>query len=60
MNEIIAYFKKIFPNDSDFFSAAALRSQLYKMLRKSIKKLYRLIYDYGTNKLPQIKRLKDY
>ena len=38
----------------------AIRSQLFKILRKSFKKLNVLLNKYGSNRLPELKRLNHY
>jgi len=50
----------MFPRDRDAFSAIAIRSQLYKILRKSIKKFYYFISNCGTANLPEYKKLSPF
>lgn len=60
ISQITDYFKDIFPKDRDAFSSVAIRSQLYKILRKALKKFYTLINKYGSKRLPEVKKLNHY
>lgn len=38
----------------------AIRSQLYKILRKAIKKFNTILAKYGTRRLPEMRKLNHY
>ena len=60
MTQITDYLKEIFPKDRDAFSIVALRSQLFKILRKALRKLDTLINKYGSTRIPEFRKLNHY
>lgn len=59
LNQIRDIFKRNYPAQEEFFSVEALRSEFFKILRLSLRKVAIFCDKYGKNRVPTLVKLND-